>query len=408
MGKSICWKCFDDKYLKEIVKKEGEQLECSVCGKERNAFTTERLGELMEPIMREHLRQGEQMWTVSADVDEQQGDSLSFWVQEILGQHFGFEDEIVEGVMAAERVDTRDGGVAFFDDSCNYVETPVSLSEYHSEWNFVADELKHKRRFFSSSAKALFDKLFDGVEEMKVWKSGGKAQCVVRELPRGSDLFRARICDSDELLKQILMDPLKHVGPPPAANARAGRMNADGVAVFYGATDRDTSLAEMRPPLGGDSVVITLRTTKTLRLLDFTRLEKAWIGEPLSYFQPDFTEEAQKHRFRRRLHHLISQPVVPGRESDYLITQTMAEYLAHVHDEPFDGVLFASVQRARGINVVIFPNRFSAPDSDENTFPLTFVGGSLRLFSTETVKYKHREILIRRHGGRPRADDLDE
>src|SRR6202040_2120908 len=99
-----------------------------------------------------------------------------------------------------------------------------------------------------------------------------------------------------------------------------------------------------------------LQTTKPLRMIDFTRLEQSY-GEGLSYFQPDFTEETERRKFIRRLHSLISQPVVPGREADYLITQTMAEYLAHVHKEPFDGILFKSVQRAGGINVVLFAER---------------------------------------------------
>ena len=112
----------------------------------------------------------------------------------------------------------------------------------------------------------------------------------------------------------------------------------------------------MRPALGGDTALVELQTTKPLRMLDFTRLQKSH-GEGLSYFQPNFTEEVERRAFLRRLHTLISQPVVPGREADYLITQTMAEYLAHVHQEPFDGILFKSVQRAGGINVVLFPER---------------------------------------------------
>src|SRR5258708_5926999 len=119
----------------------------------------------------------------------------------------------------------------------------------------------------------------------------------------------------------------------------------------------------MRPALGGDTAVIELQTTKPLRVLDFTRLQEPH-GEGLSYFQPDFTAEVERRAFLLRLHTLISQPVVPGREADYLITQTMAEYLAHVHQEPFGGILFKSVQRAGGVNVVLFaepraPSRFS-------------------------------------------------
>src|SRR6202035_2572480 len=112
---------------------------------------------------------------------------------------------------------------------------------------------------------------------------------------------------------------------PPADQARAGRMNVEGVVVFYGATDSETCVAEMRPALGGDTALIALQTTRPVRLLDFTRLEKSH-NEGLSYFQPNFTAEVERLAFLRRLHTLISQPVVPGRESDYLITQTMAEY----------------------------------------------------------------------------------
>jgi hypothetical protein len=399
MDKAICWECVGDKYLKEIVKRDGEELECSGCGKKRPAFTVDQLGELIEPILREHLRLGDEVWMSGGW--ENRGDSLSYWVQEMIGECFGLEDEIADAVVAAEPGDPTDGDPPFFDAASEYVEKPVSLREYFEEWKSVEQELKYKRRFFSSSAKALFDRLFEGVEEMQVWLLDEKIQAnVVRMLPKSSELFRARICDSDSLLNEFITDPRKNVGPPPSVKARAGRMNADGVAVFYGATDPDTCLAEMRPPLGGDSAVITLRTTKVLRLLDFQRLQDSGGGEPLSYFQPDFADQAEKRGFRRRLHRLISQPVIPGRESDYLITQTMAEYLAHVHDKPFDGVLFASVQREKGTNIVLFPNRAFPGSPGYNAFPLEYIDGSLRLFTTEMVQYKHREKRVPIAGGK--------
>jgi hypothetical protein len=132
-------------------------------------------------------------------------------------------------------------------------------------------------------------------------------------------------------------------------------------------------------------VVITLRTTKPLRLLDFTRLEESYGG--LSYFQPDFAEQSGKGVFLRRLQNLISQPVIPGREADYLVTQTMAEYLAHVHDQPFDGVLFKSVQRSGGINIVLFPN-------GDNLFQLAYVDESFQLFSTKSIQYEHKKRYV--------------
>jgi hypothetical protein len=176
-------------------------------------------------------------------------------------------------------------------------------------------------------------------------------------------------------------------------------MNVEGVVVFYGATDPETCLAEMRPALGGDTAVIELQTTKSLRMLDFTRLEKSH-GVGLSYFQPDFTEEVERLAFLRRLHTLISQPVVPGREVDYLITQTMAEYLAHVHEEPFDGILFKSVQRAGGTNVVLFAERKPGAFPDKSTFPLNYVDGTFKLFSTEEIHYKHKQRRLTEHDGK--------
>jgi hypothetical protein len=135
-------------------------------------------------------------------------------------------------------------------------------------------------------------------------------------------------------------------------------------------------------------------------MLDFKRLQIAYGGEPLSYFQPDFTEQVEKNGFRRRLHKLISQPITPGREADYLIPQTMAEYLAHVHEEPFDGVLFASVQRAEGTNVVLFPDHCFAGDADTNSFPVEYVDGSVKVYSTEVVEYRHKERHVYLTGGK--------
>jgi hypothetical protein len=389
---AVCWKCFEDEYLSERVKREGERLKCSVCRKTRKSFSVERLGELLESVFRENIRSGREIH-MTDDNDksywEQQGDPLEYWVQEILGQYFDFNDEIVDAVVDAEHADVAGGDIPFFDNTANYEPTPISLREYHAEWGFVVEELKYSRRFFSSSAQALFGRLFRGIDTMKSFAENGKTvENVVWELAESSKLYRARTCDSQARLSEFHAEPLKKVGPPPAAQARAGRMNVEGVTVFYGATDPDTCLAEMRPALGGETAVIELTTTKPLRMLDFTRLQKSH-GEVLSYFQPNFTEEVERQAFLRELHTLISQPVIPGRESDYLITQTMAEYLAHVNQEPFDGILFKSVQRDGGTNVVLFPERKQEATPGHSKFPVSYVDGSFKLFSTKTINYEH-------------------
>lgn len=397
MNKAVCCECVEDFYLKAIIQDEGEPLECSVCGEtENNAITVEHLGKLMEPIMREHFVPGPTVKKFGDNDDEwweQEGDPISYLAQEVLGQYFDFEDEIVDAVIAADEYWPGDGGEAYWDGTSRYVPSRIQLGHYFAEWQYTLAELKHGRRFFSPAAQALFTKLFDGIEHLKAW-NGGKFLPVVRILPTNTKLFRARVCNSRALLKEMFADPLKHVGPPPMESSRVGRMNADGVVVFYGARDEHTCLAEMRPALGNDVVVIKLKTTRPLRLLDFSRLEQARGGKALSYFQPGYTEQVERRAFLRRLHSLISQPIVPGHESDYLITQTMAEYLAHVHKQPFDGILFASVQRANGTNVVLFPDRELLTDRVADSFHVEYVEGSIRLFGTTAIKYKHSEIDV--------------
>jgi hypothetical protein len=383
---AVCWKCVEDEYLKEIVREKGQPDQCSICdGDQENAFTASDIADLLDPIMQEHFTQGPEVKKFGQDDTEwyeQEGDPLSFHMQEVIGQYLGFEDEIAEALVDNEDVWEPDGDIPFFDSTADYVSKPIYPYAYYEQWAYALEDLKHRRRFFSSAAASLFERLFEGVDTRKSWSSETRAnQDVVWELPTGSDLFRARVCGSFSV-EDAYKEPLKYVGPPPADRTRTGRMNVEGVPIFYGATDCETCLAEVRPALGSEVVAIKLQTTKPLRVLDFTRLEKSY--SRLSYFQPDFNEQAEKGSFLRRLQSLISQPIVPGREPDYLITQTMTEYLAYVHNKPFDGILFRSVQRAKGVNAVLFPD-------SAGTFPISYADKSFKLFTTRSISYTHGE-----------------
>lgn len=397
MESAICVQCANDVHLKILIEENSEELQCSVCGESDSpAISVTELGKFIEPILRQHFQLGPTVRMFGEDDKdwwEQDGEPISWAVQEVLGQYFDFEDDIVDAVVAAEDFWPQDGDEAFWDSTSLYVETRVKVGHYYAQWRHTLEELKHGRRFFSPAAQALFIKLFSGVEDQKAWIKD-KFEPVVYFLPVHTELYRARICSSRSMLRDIMADPFKRVGPPPKEAARAGRMNAEGVPVFYSALDKSTCLAEMRPALGNELAVITVRTTKPLRILDFSRLEAARGGRTLSYFQPDFTEEVEKGAFLRRLHSLVSQPIVPGHEADYLITQTMAEYLAHVHNEPFDGVLFASAQMAEGRNVVLFAERDLLAASAAEAFRVEYVDGSVGVQTTKTIEYAHEELGV--------------
>ena len=94
---SVCFQCFQDKYLSAQVKTEGEPDLCRVCGKVSESITIERLGEILEPIMRDNFAPGRQVPEFDGSDQlfySQLGDPISYWVQEVLGQYFDFEDEM--------------------------------------------------------------------------------------------------------------------------------------------------------------------------------------------------------------------------------------------------------------------------------------------------------------------------
>jgi hypothetical protein len=391
---ALCWSCIGDNYLKLKVRQSGVPLLCRCCGnRRRRAITIRELGRLIESILQEHFQPGPMNKHYGpGDNDEewiQEGASLPEIMQELLGEYYEFEEEIIDAVIQAENA--RHGEESW-DRTTNYVSTKFHSWEYLEEWNVAHREIKQTRRFFSSAARELFAKVFAGLEQMHVYVDGS-LEPVVFDMPVNTPLYRARISESQSDLNAIYSEPYRYVGPPPKEKARASRMNAEGIVVFYGATEAKTCLAELRPAIGTHTVVITVQTTQPLRILDFSRLERAR-GAEVSYFQPDFTSAMEKHVFMRKLHSLISQPVVPGREYEYLITQTMAEYLAYVHDKPLDGIMFASVQRKGGMNVVLFPRMQPEELELVETFNLSYVPRSLRLYSTESVEFEHHELEV--------------
>lgn len=71
----------------------------------------------------------------------------------------------------------------------------------------------------------------------------------------------------------------------------------------------------------------------------------------------------------------------------------MAEFLAHVASPPFDGILFQSAQRARGMNNVLFPATSEDNEDEPRNLPISLADDKVRLYKTETISYSHDEQM---------------
>ncbi|WP_152415011.1 RES domain-containing protein [Cupriavidus sp. HMR-1] len=413
MTQAICRSCIDDPHVRIFIEQNGSKVECDQCGESDDlAVSVEKLGKFLEPVMRRNFAPGEQYKVFHGDDDRgdwiQQGETIEDLVQEVLGQYLDANDSIADAVVAADVYFPSRGGGPFWDHTTYYIPRPIEVESYIAKWQRTVEELKYSRRFFSASARDLFASLFADIDHVRE-RRGTRSRSVVRKLPEGTRLYRARISGSPDDLESTFAAPLLRVGPPPKEVARAGRMNADGVVVLYAATEPETARAELRPALKTDIFQIALETTRPLRVLDFSRLEAAKSVKDLSYFQPDYRTQRERGRFLQLLHTLIAKPVVPGREADYLITQTMAEYLAHVHETPFDGILFASAQRAGGTNVVLFADPTLLTGGVGEQFRVQYMEDSLEVYSTEAIKYAHRklDVIVSTETGKMRLLDRD-
>jgi len=131
-------------------------------------------------------------------------------------------------------------------------------------------------------------------------------------------------------------------------------MNARGISVFYGATNPSVAIGEVRPPVGSRVVVGQFELLRKLRLLDVNALRSVYVEG--SVFDTEYIGRLERARFLERLSNRITMPVMPDDEPlDYLITQTIADYLANKSETEVDGIIYPSAQGSEaGLNIVLF------------------------------------------------------
>jgi hypothetical protein len=215
------------------------------------------------------------------------------------------------------------------------------------DWRSFENSLKTEARFCSQTAVNYLTSIFDGIGELQT----RKGRSLVVDAGPGTDfhiLYRARVFQSDDQLEAALGRLDIHLGSPPASLAAAGRMNARGISVFYGASNQKAAIAEVRPPVGSQIAVAQFEIIRKLRLLDLTALSDVRVTG--SFF------DLRLAVFLRSLSGRITRPVMPDDEPlEYLATQAIADFLATEASVPIDDIIFPSVQAAGGVpNIILF------------------------------------------------------
>lgn len=178
-----------------------------------------------------------------------------------------------------------------------------------------------------------------------------------RVIKRDKPIFRSRVTEESEPLPTTAAE----LGPPQAEKTRANRMTREGAVAFYGAFDRETTIAETFQPerTGAENQVVTVGTWKPLRELQVVDLAR--LPHPPSFF----TDRELYHgvRFLQDFADDLAKPIErDGREHiEYIPTQKVTEHIRRVHrcanGSAPDGICYRSSKKNGRDAVVLFIGR---------------------------------------------------
>lgn len=200
-------------------------------------------------------------------------------------------------------------------------------------------------------------------EESQLFLNSIVDTCKDRELviPEGQCVWRAQNGHSWKPLYQhdpdtdedIHVDdipcPFPHARMKPLEDSASdGRANSKGIPCLYVATNKETAMSEVRPWLGAIVSLGVFKTTKELKILDFS-VEQGTSNLHFYFTEP--TEEEKIKAVWSDIDNAFSKPVRNSDlKSDYAATQIISEF---VKSKGYDGIAYKS-SLADGHNIVLF------------------------------------------------------
>lgn len=364
--RKICHNCVGETYLRSVIEADGEIADCHYCGDdEEKCIPIEELADHVAGAFERHYYRTsdqpdmyESMLLRDKELDydwDRHGEP----VLEAIAEATSIDTDAAKDVLDiledryADIESAQMGEECEFDFDSRYEWKSARDHEFTYEWQAIERSLKSQSRFFNQGAEAFLVRLFAHLDG-RTTRDGNPVVVAAGPDTEHASFFRARVFHRSDDLDEAMMRPDLHVGPPPERYARAGRMNANGISMFYGASDKGVALAEVRPPVGSRALVAEFKILRPLRLLDVTALQSVYVEG--SVFDPNYLEQLSLAKFMGRLSDRITMPVMPDDEpTEYLITQMIADYLARQPEPALDGILFPSVQSPDDHrNVVLF------------------------------------------------------
>lgn len=332
---TICIDHITDDALADLVRREVDRNDCSYCGREG--------------------ADGEPPFAVSMDSVGRHVFYAACWLY-----HDGYDEYFHEGYQEQYQTDEVIADVAsdafdpdVWDEVTGHIAEAIATpeawvdSQLHEgflfSWEGFANTVRYESRFVYVGQRerpgrrdeppARLSRFLDGL-------NGYVQDGMFTEYAPGDVLYRARMIESDSLLRDAEADPAKHLGPAPAGKASAGRLNPEGVGLFYGATSAALAVKETALHSRSDEALVGgFKVQRPLVILDFTKRPQL-----PSIFDVSRRDEFLFARFADDFEEKLTQSVrLTGEERvEYVVTNVIGEYFRWVPTKVLDGIAWTS------------------------------------------------------------------
>lgn len=382
---NLCPYCFNDKSLRrrlqEIRPRYPRSLKCSF-HPNRSGMPVEAVSPLIDAVISPYYFFGE-----SNSHFGQEGESLEQIIYDLTdAEEDGIVDALIEQLQDDDPYDPRDGGEPFYQSDQLYVRHENTHNPHSEAWDRFKDEITYNRRFFSDLARERLEEIFRDVHLQK--NRAGKSVVYQITLEDNPSIYRARQIDNQAEQKEAAAAPATKLGSPPKRLRSAGRMNAAGVAAFYGAFDLGTCIAEIRPAVGATVIGAAFKVARPITVLDLTRFESPI--QVRSRFSPVYEARSLQWAFMQSFMHEIAQPILPNDVLlDYIPSQAVSEFIHRILSVKVEGkksqieaVIFNSAQSPEGKNIVFFGDAAIVQETANSSVSTSFAKSP-----SETLQY---------------------
>ena len=396
-GASACYECVEEPFLKQWVQHHASEYACSYCNRasmeapmavlvnDLFAFIDEGLRFEYEDALNWYPYDNEEKTLVGRWSDSNElADDLELFNND--GLHADFADS--------------------FENRMFCPSDPFGLSEseaFISGWERFVLHVKHRTRYYFPVDPAAQPEgghwSYDGLSVSEVPAYLGeavRALQLVREAGRAEVFFRARLSKEGETYQSAT-----ELGTVPNERASmANRMSPAGIAMFYGADDWFTAIAEVYDESKDETQAVkasvgAFSASRPLHIIDLS----GQISLP-SLFDPATRHLREKVRLLTSFARAIAQPIQKdGLEHiEYIPTQIVTEYFRHAFADQgvsIDGIIYLSSRNPGHVCYVLFVDNEHCVDAedclDDGILRLVLAQDAVRVSGPGLARILHRQ-----------------